>query len=166
MTLHPQYFCADLRNSVVRRLHTEVEGTCAGQLGYIVCVLDVVDLGAGELNPSTGFAEYVVIYKAVVFRPFRNQVIDAVVTTVNKMGFFAEVGPLQVFVSSHLIPSSIKFDSNSNPPAYMGDGDEEDLRIEKGEVVRLRIVGTRIDSTEIFAIGTIKEDFLGPGVQV
>jgi len=33
---------------------------------------------------------------AVVFRPFKGEVLDAVVTTVNKMGFFAEVGPLQV----------------------------------------------------------------------
>lgn len=149
MTLHPQYFCSDLRNSVVRRLHAEVEGTCAGQYGYIVCVLEVLDLGAGVLVPTTGHAEYVVTYRAIVFRPFRNQVIDAVVTTVNKMGFFAEVGPLQVFVSNHLIPSSMKFDANANPPAYYLEGDEEDLRIEKGETVRLRIVGTRIDSTEI-----------------
>ena len=35
-------------------------------------------------------------YMAVVFRPFKGEVLDAVVTTVNKMGFFAEVGPLQV----------------------------------------------------------------------
>ena len=33
---------------------------------------------------------------AVVFRPFKGEVLDAIVTTVNKMGFFAEVGPLQV----------------------------------------------------------------------
>ncbi len=43
----------------------------------------------------------------------------------------------------------MRFDPNANPPAYVTDGDEEDLRIEKGELVRLRIVGTRIDSTEI-----------------
>lgn len=29
--------------------------------------------------------------------------------------------------------------------------------------MRIRIVGTRIDATEIFAIGTLKEDYLGPG---
>jgi DNA-directed RNA polymerase II subunit RPB7 len=27
--------------------------------------------------------------------------------------------------------------------------------------VRLRIVGTKMDQTEIFCIGTMKEDFLG-----
>ena len=34
-------------------------------------------------------------YNAVVFRPFKGEVLDAVVETVNKMGFFAEVGPLK-----------------------------------------------------------------------
>jgi DNA-directed RNA polymerase subunit E'/Rpb7 len=29
-------------------------------------------------------------------------VVDAVVTNVNKMGFFADVGPLSVFVSTHV----------------------------------------------------------------
>lgn len=28
--------------------------------------------------------------------------VDAIVRTVNKMGFFADVGPLSVFVSSHV----------------------------------------------------------------
>ena len=44
-------------------------------------------------------------YMAVVFRPFKGEVLDAIVTTVNKMGFFAEVGPLQVPAPVALPPS-------------------------------------------------------------
>jgi DNA-directed RNA polymerase II subunit RPB7 len=33
--------------------------------------------------------------------------------------------------------------------------------IQKDVRVRLKLVGTRVDATEIFAIGTIKEDYLG-----
>ena len=49
-------------------------------------------------------------YNAIVFRPFKGEVFDAVVTVVNKLGFFAQVGPLQVFVSKHLIPEDMAFD--------------------------------------------------------
>jgi len=73
------------------------------------------------------------------------------------MGFFAEVGPLQVFVSSHLIPNDMKFNPYGNPPSYSDEG----VVIEKGSLVRIKIVGTRFDATDIFAIGTIKEDFCG-----
>ena len=56
----------------------------------------------------------------------------------------------------------MKFDPNANPPAYAGESeDTQDSKVEKGECVRLRIIGTRIDATEIFAIGSIKEDYLG-----
>jgi len=96
-------------------------------------------------------------YRAIVFKPFKGEVLDAVVGEVNKMGFFAEAGPLNVFVSSHLIDPEMKFDPNSNPPSYASN----DQVIERDTHVRLKIVGTRVDATEIFAIGTIKEDHLG-----
>ena len=51
-------------------------------------------------------------------RPFKGEALDAIVKSVNKMGFFAEVGPLDVFVSKHLIPADMSFDPQSNPAAW------------------------------------------------
>lgn len=93
---------------------------------------------------------------------------------------------------SQLIPPDFQFDPNANPPSFTSVDDSE--RIEKGTKIRLKIVGTRVDTTEIvgtaplssprrsfcegrsresaradqcclavqFAIGTIREDYLGP----
>jgi DNA-directed RNA polymerase subunit E'/Rpb7 len=41
----------------------------------------------------------------------------------------------------------LKFDPNSNPPAYVSE--DQNTRIEKGESVRMRLIGTRVDATEI-----------------
>ncbi|GMY29933.1 DNA-directed RNA polymerase II subunit RPB7 isoform X2 [Fagus crenata] len=35
------------------------------------------------------------------------------------------------------------------------------VKIQKDSEARLKIIGTRVDATEIFCIGTIKDDFLG-----
>jgi hypothetical protein len=59
-------------------------------------------VGLGKINDGTGMVTFPVAYRAIVFRPFKGEVVDAVVTQVNKMGFMAEVGPLQVFVSKHV----------------------------------------------------------------
>ena len=75
------------------------------------------------------------------------------------MGFFAEAGPLTLFVSNHLIPEDLVFDANANPACYQTE--DQTVKLEKGEWTRIKIVGTRVDATEIFAIGTIKEDYLG-----
>ncbi|KAI8811195.1 RNA polymerase Rpb7 [Cladochytrium replicatum] len=164
--LHPQYFNREFEGNLRKRLYDEVEGTCSGRYGYVIAVVDILDIGRGVLQSTSGLAEFTIEYKAVVFKPFKNQVVDGVVTTVNKMGFFVEVGPLQVFVANLSVPPYLKFDPNANPPAFVSEltdsADTAAQRIEKGTHVRLRIIGTRVDQSEIFAIGSIKEDYLGP----
>jgi len=164
INLHPSFFGPTTQTYLTTKLHADVEGTCTGKHGYIISVLNINDVGAGTIQPGNGAAEFEVKYKAIVYRPFKGEVLEAIVSNVNKMGFFADAGPLQVFVSTHLIPTSMVFDSSANPPCFkhrnMDEDDEEGL-IEKGTKVRLKIVGTRVDATEIFAIGTIKEDMLG-----
>jgi len=39
------------------------------------------------------------------------------------MGFFAEVGPLSIFVSSHLLPIDYKFQPDANPPEFTSPTD-------------------------------------------
>ena len=51
-----------------------------------------------------------------------------------------------------LIPNDLKFDTSANPPRFASAGEDENV-VEKGTKVRLKIVGTRVDATEIFAIG-------------
>lgn len=94
------------------------------------------------------------------------------------MGVFADVGPLPVFISNHvseqsfkvenfivnpyqLIPSDIKWDPNATPPQYT---DNQDQVIEKGTHLRIKLIGTRSDVGSMFAIGSVKEDFLGQAI--
>ncbi|PQP98993.1 DNA-directed RNA polymerase II subunit RPB7 [Prunus yedoensis var. nudiflora] len=69
-----------------------------------------------------------------------------------KMGFFAEAGPIQIFVSNHLIPDEMEFQYGDMPNYTTSDGS---VKIQKDSEVWLKIIGTR------FCIGTIKDDFLG-----
>jgi DNA-directed RNA polymerase II subunit RPB7 len=162
LILYPRNFGPDLRGFLTKRLIEKVEGSCSGRHGFIIAVTEVLSVGKGKIREGAGLVTFAIRYKAVVFRPFKGEVLDAVVTTVNKMGFFAEVGPLQVFVSKHLIPNDMEFDPQSNPASYVSQiSDEQPMRVTKDSEVRLRIMGTRVDATEIFAIGTIKDEYLG-----
>eukprot|EP00850_Spirogloea_muscicola_P017029 SM000142S00543 [mRNA] locus=s142:191970:194202:+ [translate_table: standard] len=64
------------------------------------------------------------------------------------MGFFAEAGPVQIFVSNHLIPDDYEFQTGDEPRYASLDGQ---VKIQKNSEVRLKIVGTRVDATEIRA---------------
>mmetsp|Transcript_6638 Transcript_6638/g.16888 ORF Transcript_6638/g.16888 Transcript_6638/m.16888 type:complete len:177 (+) Transcript_6638:294-824(+) len=159
VTLPPQTFGSGLRETLHKQLISEVEGTCSGKHGYIVCVTRIVDAGKGRIQMGTGKATFHMKYQCVAFRPFKGEVIDCVVTQINKMGFFADAGPFAIFVSSNLIPGDYEFTSGDQGPSFVSG--EQDVSIVKDCEVRVKIVGTRVDATEIFGIGTIKEDYLG-----
>jgi len=50
-------------------------------------------------------------------------------------------------------------DPNTNPHCFSAD--EDQATIEKGIRICLKIVGTRVDTTEIFTIRTMKDDYSG-----
>lgn len=157
--LHPRYFGPQLMETVKQKLFSEVEGTCTGKYGFVIAITTIEDIKAGLIQPGQGFVLYPVTYKAIVFRPFKGAVMDAVVTQVNKVGLFTEIGPLSCFISRHSIPSEMTFDPNSNPPCYKTES--EDMVIQQDDEIRLKIVGTRVDASDIFAIGTLMDDYLG-----
>lgn len=113
--LHPSYFGPRMLNFLESKLYSDVEGTCSGQFGYIIAVVSILDIGKGMVLSGSGQAEFITRYRAIVFKPFKGEVVDGVVNNVNKvtdtfcirvpvlilfkMGFFADVGPLSVFVS-------------------------------------------------------------------
>lgn len=51
----------------------------------MIVVTTIDSIGAGIILPGQGFVVYSVKYKAIVFRPFKGEVFDAVVRQVNKV---------------------------------------------------------------------------------
>lgn len=118
--LHPSYFGPRMLQYLESKLYSDVEGTCSGQFGYIISVVNIKDVGKGMIIPGTGQAEFIARYQAVVFKPFKGEVVDGIVNNVNRvclsslchsyrhahlrdeMGFFVDVGPLTVFVSAQV----------------------------------------------------------------
>lgn len=159
ITLHPSFFGPQMKRYLKTKLLQEVEGTCTGKFGYILCVLDCenIEIERGRILPTHGSAEFTVKYRAVVWKPFKGEVVDGIVSSCTNLGFEVEVGPLSVFVSPFLMPEDLTFNSGSNPPSYQSS----EQIITKGSRVRLKIVGARSEVNSIYAIGSIKEDYLG-----
>eukprot|EP01130_Rhizamoeba_saxonica_P016064 TRINITY_DN7351_c0_g1_i1.p1 TRINITY_DN7351_c0_g1~~TRINITY_DN7351_c0_g1_i1.p1 ORF type:complete len:170 (-),score=37.58 TRINITY_DN7351_c0_g1_i1:26-535(-) len=155
LIMHPESFGPGLQESIKKALYREVEGTVDGRYGFIIMIIKVEKIDLGEVLEG-GMAKFPVIYTAIVFRPFKNEVLDAVVEDVDEIGVRCEAGPLRIFIPTLGIPSDMTYDQTV--PAYTSITGRI---IKAGELIRLRIQGLQFDATEITAIGTIKEDYLG-----
>lgn len=65
--------------------HVRSAGTCSGEFGYIIAVINVIDIGKGMVLVGSGQAEFITRYRAIVYKPFKGEVVDAVVNNVNKV---------------------------------------------------------------------------------
>ncbi|KAL1234159.1 DNA-directed RNA polymerase II subunit RPB7 [Trichinella pseudospiralis] len=157
--LHPRYFGPHLYNTVRQKLVLEVEGQCTGKYGFIITVTGILSIGAGLVQSGCGFVRFPIKYQAVVYRPIKNEVVEGRVENVSKLGLFCLVGPLTVFISRHCIPHDLIFRPTAQPMSYCNE--DESIEITVNMNLRLKILGTRVDANNIFAIGTLMDDYLG-----
>lgn len=83
--LSPSYLNPHLERYLDEQLSEEVEGKCLGQEGYIIAVIETVDRGRARVIEGLGGAEFKMKYRAIVYRPFRGEVVDGIVASVNKV---------------------------------------------------------------------------------
>lgn len=96
--LHPSYLGGQALDYVMTRLYEEVEGQNMGIM-MIISIIDIADISEPKIVPGTGEAQYDISYRAIIFRPFRGEVVDGLVSSVVSNGFFVDVAGLSVFVS-------------------------------------------------------------------
>lgn len=141
LTLHPQYIGQNIQFLVQDYLLKKVEGSCTPS-GYIISVLRAESMSEGRILLS-GHISFQVEYQALVLKPINGEVVDAPIVSCTKMGYFASIGPLSIFISNYQIPQNLLEELGNN------------------SIVRLKIIGTKIDSSKVYAIGTLNDDFLG-----
>ncbi len=158
--VHPQHLGPGLKAHIKEQCTAEVTGErLVSGVGFVILVLaiDEANIGRGLVDHLTGKTRYEVEYDAIVFRPFKNEVLDAVVKVCTSQGIFAQAGPQDVFVARHYIPPD--FDFRPEDAAYVSTDTGAVIRADAN--LRVKVLGANATG-QVAAIGTINEPFLGP----
>jgi DNA-directed RNA polymerase II subunit RPB7 len=141
LSLNPKFIGQNIQNLIYEYLLKHVEGTCTAS-GYIISVLQIERVSEGKILVS-GQISFEIQYQALILKPVTGEIIDAKIESISTLGYFATVGPLSIFISNYQIPPKTQD------------------KLKDNDLVRLKIIGIKIDSTKVYAIGTLNDDFLG-----
>ena len=170
VNIHPRDFGPELTRTITEQLN-KVQGTIGLGDCHIVAVIHVEKISKGRIIDETGFSQHTVHYTAIVLRPVPNEVVDAVVTSVqkvslrsptsrwlffntdsrfvcvNKIGISCSMGPVvHIFIPEAKIPDNYEFDPSSE--SFVSS--DRTLRIQKSDLVRTRLYGiTRTEQNMI-----------------
>jgi len=156
LLMHPMTFGKRLEEQIKEQLKLSVEGTVDPRYGYIIRVTIVSSLPLGEVQEG-GYVRFNVSYKAIVFRPFRNEVLDAVVVSIDSLGINCQAtGAMKIFIYKEQIPDDIQYDPEGPAFTYT-DGM---MQIKEGKCLRVKITGIRFDPIGIVSCSFSIFDFL------
>lgn len=158
----PEHCGPNFQAHVQDTLRQKVEGTVSEERGHVLKVLAETWRGLAKCQDGTGQLLVPIWYHALTFKATKDDVLDCEVSEVNKLGFFGECGPLRIFVSKSSMHTSYEFHDaqGGNAPSYISQDIGES--IVPGTALRIRLLGVRYEAAQMFAIGTINDDWLGP----
>ncbi|PSP74975.1 DNA-directed RNA polymerase [Halobacteriales archaeon QS_3_64_16] len=127
---------------VKRRLQDELEGRMDEEVGSVVSITEVHDVGDGAVIPSRPGVYYEVEFDAVTFDPEMQEVVDGEVVEVVNFGAFVGIGPVDGLLHvSQISDEYLAYDEENQRLASR----DSDQALGVGDAVRARIVTKSID---------------------
>ncbi|KAK1058971.1 DNA-directed RNA polymerase II subunit [Friedmanniomyces endolithicus] len=165
LPLHPSYFGAASQQYITDLLYTRNEGKNTGTM-MIIAIIDIDDISEAKIMPGTGMAMYDISYRAIIWRPFRGEVVDGLGLAPRLQSGLCRVlgeggcahASADESLGEYMIPAELKYTVEGSTPSFT---DNDDQTIERSSQVRLRIKGIRGEMGQMYAIGSIREDYLG-----
>ena len=82
---------------------------CSEDYGFVLRLNKIDKIGMGTIDGQYGYVVYPVDFTITAFKPNIEDIVIARVTAVSKCGFFAQLGPLEIFVPHTHIPEGYDF---------------------------------------------------------
>jgi DNA-directed RNA polymerase subunit E' len=139
----PPVHLADVTPERVKRLLREkLEGRMDEEVGSIVTVTEVHDIGQGAVLPNRPGVYYEAEFDALTFDPEMQEVVDGEVVEVVNFGAFVGIGPVDGLLHvSQISDEYLAFDEENQQLASR----ESNKVLGTGDGVRARIVTKSID---------------------
>src|SRR6056297_1232637 len=138
----PEHLADVTAGRVQRLLQDKLEGRMDEEVGSIVSVVDVDDIGEGTVLPNEPGVYYEAEFDAVTFDPKMQEVVDGTVVEVVEFGAFVGIGPVDGLLHvSQISDEYLAFDRENQRLS----SSESDQAIGVDDAIRTRIVTKSID---------------------
>ncbi len=156
----PKEFGAPLEKAAIAHLRKTSENVLDRDIGLMIAVIDIDEIGQGRLMPGDGATYHTVQYQVLVFKPVRGELVEGNVVELMDFGAFIRMGPLDGLCHvSQICDDFITQDTKGNSLL----GKETGRTLSEGDQVRARITSISFESgNRSGKLGlTMRQPFLG-----
>ena len=154
ISIEPHLLSCNVNRIIKDKVWNIMKTVCSGEFGFVLRLNSIDRIGKGTIDDiHSGTVVYPVDFTITSFKPNINTSVIGQVTAVSKSGFFAQLGPLEIFVPHTHIPETYRYNYTEQNEQGLEENtfESEFTKISKGEFVRIRICAIqKMDIEEIF----------------
>ncbi len=137
----PRRFDEDLNKVIMSEFESKSAGKIDRDIGIILAVNDVKEIGEGKIIMGDGAVYYDCILEILVYEPVLNEVVEGTVTEITEFGAFINFGPMDGLVHvSQITEDFFSYDQKNGVLV----GKESNKILKKDDKVRARIVSVSL----------------------
>jgi len=132
----PNLFDLPLEEAAIKRIKTKYSGFISKDLGIIIDVSGVKEIGEGVIIPGDGASYYDILFELLTFKPEMQEIMLGKIKDIAEFGAFINIGPIDGMI--HISQTMDDFVSFSKDKTLAGKDTKRILKI--GDLCRSRII--------------------------
>ncbi len=154
----PSKFKDDTKESILKSLNEKFEAYISKEVGAVIAVTEILEIGDGVIIPGDGAAYYDTRFKILTFKPEMLEILLGKVNEITEFGAFISLGALDGMV--HVSQTMDDFVSYSKSNTLTGKESKRVLKV--GDKCRARITAISYKEVSNPKIGlTMRQPGLG-----
>lgn len=134
--VEPKLFGLPTSQAVEKQLREGFKDYYNKELGKVVAVIEILEVGKGILIPGDGAAYYDSKFKLLVFRPELHELVYGKVSEITNFGAFIDMGPMRGMI--HISQTMDDYVSFSKDESLLGKNSKRTLKV--GDLCLARVV--------------------------
>lgn len=154
----PTLLGSNTKKAVKEALNKEYEGYISPEVGFIIGVTNILNIGEGVIVPGDGAAFYETEFQLVAYIPEMQEVLLGKIRDITNFGAFINIGPADGMI--HVSQTMDDFISFSKNKTLVGKESKNVLKV--GDKCRARIIAISYKELNNPKIGlTMRQPYLG-----
>jgi len=154
----PTSFKDNVKESVLKSLNEKIEGYVSEELGFVIGIKDIDNIGEGLIIPGDGAAHYETTFTVFTFLPEMQELVLGKISEITDFGAFMDIGPIDGMI--HVSQTMDDYVSFSKENVLTGKESKKVLK--SNDICRARIIAISYKEINNPKIGlTMRQPLLG-----
>jgi len=154
----PTNFDKDLKQAIAAEVREQYTGFISKEVGIVVDVMDVHEVGDGVIIPGDGAPYYEATFSLIVFEPEMQEILPGKIKDIADFGAFITMGPIDGMV--HISQTMNDYVSYSKEKILQGRDSNRALKIDDRVVAKIVAISYKDPNNPKFGL-TMRSDGLG-----